>query len=38
LIIVEEKIIEDMDLARAVLAETDCSIVVVKDGVAFPFG
>jgi Domain of unknown function (DUF1893) len=34
LIIVDEKIIEDMDLAREVLAETDCSIVIVKNGDA----
>ena len=32
MIIVDEKIIEDMDLAREVLAETDCSIVIVKNG------
>lgn len=32
MIIVDEKIIRDMDLARGVLAETDCSIVVVKNG------
>jgi len=32
LIIVDEKVIEDMDLARGVLSETDCSIVVVKNG------
>jgi len=32
LIIIDEKIIENMDLARGVLVETDCSIAVVKDG------
>ena len=32
MIIIDEKIIENMDLARGVLVETDCSIVVVKDG------
>jgi hypothetical protein len=31
LIIVDEKVIEDMDLAQEVLTKTDCSLVIVKD-------
>lgn len=32
MIIVDEKVIGDMDLAREVLKKADCSIVVVKNG------